>query len=252
MAIETTCQGCQKLLRVGDQHAGKTARCPSCGTIYTVPAHTANSPSEIGGYAYASPTPPGFSSPDSPSKPGERWLVKTAGGLSYGPVPKSELDRWLVEGRITPDSFLQREGNFTWEPADEVYPQLRMPPAKPGASPFAATSYDGKNPFADQFATANPYTSPSGGGAYQWPGRSSLWREPHRGGTVLALAIVGLFFCDILPVIAIIMAIVDLNKMGSGTMDPSGRGLTIAGLVIAILKLLLTAGIIFSIVAGDF
>lgn len=37
MPIELTCTGCAQTLRVGDDHAGKKARCPKCGTISTVP-----------------------------------------------------------------------------------------------------------------------------------------------------------------------------------------------------------------------
>jgi len=37
MAIEMQCPGCGQTLRVGDEHAGKQARCPQCGTITRVP-----------------------------------------------------------------------------------------------------------------------------------------------------------------------------------------------------------------------
>ena len=37
MAIETPCSGCGQKLAVAEEHAGKQARCPSCGEIYTVP-----------------------------------------------------------------------------------------------------------------------------------------------------------------------------------------------------------------------
>ncbi len=37
MPIEMNCTGCGQTLRVGDEHAGKKARCPACGTIAEVP-----------------------------------------------------------------------------------------------------------------------------------------------------------------------------------------------------------------------
>lgn len=37
MPIELRCHNCEKLLRVGDEAAGKKARCPNCGTISRVP-----------------------------------------------------------------------------------------------------------------------------------------------------------------------------------------------------------------------
>jgi hypothetical protein len=66
MAIETICTGCARKLRVGDEHAGKKARCPSCGTIYNVPASSfAQQPEarveqpEAGSFGYPPPSPGG-------------------------------------------------------------------------------------------------------------------------------------------------------------------------------------------------
>ncbi len=42
MAITTICSGCSKTLAVADEHAGRQARCPACGTIYTVPNRSAD------------------------------------------------------------------------------------------------------------------------------------------------------------------------------------------------------------------
>jgi predicted amidophosphoribosyltransferase len=83
------------------------------------------------------------------------------------------------------------------------------------------------------------------------PGRRTRWRSapvrrPHRGGTILALAIVSLCFCGvILGPAAVIMAIVDLNAMNAGRMDPSGTGLTWAGLVIGVLSTLAAVALIY-------
>ena len=49
---------------------------------------------------------------------------------------------------------------------------------------------------------------------------------------ILILGIIGCICC-IPPIVAIIMGFGDLGKMNSGQMDPSGKGLTIAGIVIA-------------------
>ncbi len=38
MPIEMSCTGCGQTLRVADEHAGKLARCPKCGTVVSVPA----------------------------------------------------------------------------------------------------------------------------------------------------------------------------------------------------------------------
>ncbi|NIP86558.1 MAG: hypothetical protein GTO03_13720 [Planctomycetales bacterium] len=35
--IETRCEGCGTIVAISDQHVGRRARCPRCGTEYTVP-----------------------------------------------------------------------------------------------------------------------------------------------------------------------------------------------------------------------
>jgi hypothetical protein len=90
--------------------------------------------------------------------------------------------------------------------------------------------------MADAAASAamNPY-APPGGSPYLWA--ASGYREQHRGPVILALGLAGMFLCDIACIAAVVMAIIDLSKMAKGTMDPSGRALTIAGLVIAAIRL---------------
>ena len=53
--------------------------------------------------------------------------------------------------------------------------------------------------------------------------------RPHRGGTILALGIVGLVCCFICGIIAWVMGNNDLKEMSAGRMDPSGQGMTNAG-----------------------
>jgi hypothetical protein len=43
MTIEFRCTQCQRLLRTGDETAGRQAQCPECGTISPVPSSTAAS-----------------------------------------------------------------------------------------------------------------------------------------------------------------------------------------------------------------
>ena len=57
---------------------------------------------------------------------------------------------------------------------------------------------------------------------------------PHRGGTVLTLGLLG-FCCVITAIIAWVMGYQDIKQMKAGTMDPSGRGTTQAGMVIGII-----------------
>ncbi len=46
MSIELNCTGCGQMLRVADEHAGKKARCPACGTIVEVPLSAGELPRE--------------------------------------------------------------------------------------------------------------------------------------------------------------------------------------------------------------
>jgi hypothetical protein len=213
MPIETLCQGCGKRLRVADEHAGKLAKCPQCQAVYTVPQSPVAA--AWGGGAAS----------DSPLGVGDRWHLKTPDGLTFGPVARAELDRWLAEGRITPHSQILHEGEGHWAWAAQIYPHLQAAaapsPFKPGAMPTAMLA-GGANPYADAPAAATSYSY----------GPYSPYREQHRGGTVLTMAIVGLVVCQFLAIAAVIMALVDLGKMKRGVMDPAGKGQTIAGLVI--------------------
>jgi len=46
MAIQISCDNCQTVLRVEDQHAGKSARCPNCSELVAIPfeSHRDNAP----------------------------------------------------------------------------------------------------------------------------------------------------------------------------------------------------------------
>ena len=65
MAIEFSCSGCGKTLRVADGAAGKQARCPGCGAIMNVPA------ARVGGLPGVAPQPfTGSTPPPFPQQPG--------------------------------------------------------------------------------------------------------------------------------------------------------------------------------------
>ncbi len=69
--------------------------------------------------------------------------------------------------------------------------------------------------------------------------------NPHRGGAVLALGIVGLALGCIIGwvpgIIAWVMANNDLQEMDAGVMDPAGRSLTNAGRICGIISVTLAA-----------
>lgn len=65
--------------------------------------------------------------------------------------------------------------------------------------------------------------------------------RPHRGVVILVLGILSLACsCFILGIIAWVMGSGDLREMDAGRMDPSGRGLTLAGKICGIISVVLS------------
>lgn len=244
MPIETLCQTCNNRLRVADEHAGKLARCPKCQSVYRVP--------QPAGSAEAT------SSAGSPAT-SDQWRLKTADGAVYGPVSRADMDRWLAEGRVTADSQLLQEGSEKWRWAGEIYPQLASttfggaaaaggtasslsssyaPTASGyggsyGVSPFARPSTPSSpggaaNPFSDSAAAPAAY-----GGSGYGPAMSPMghYYKPHRGALILILGILSIAVCTPLGIPAALMGMADLKAISNGTMDPSGKGLTMAGMI---------------------
>jgi len=60
--------------------------------------------------------------------------VKIEDGDTYGPVPKSELDEWVTEGRLTAESQVLRDGADQWQWASDLYPELEESPPEPEES----------------------------------------------------------------------------------------------------------------------
>ena len=252
MPIETICQGCSKKLRVGDEHAGKQARCPSCGAIYTVPNITPSSfapaPAKeaadlLSGFSKSESPAAASAFANPPAKETDRWFLRIDDGREFGPIDRPTLDQWFRERRIGPNSQLRRENESAWRSASTLFPSLAM------SGPTQQSAGSAANPFAD-----NPYQSPAParGASY---GAARSYSEPHRGGLILALGIISWATgCVVFGLAAWIMAAGDLNKMNAGRMDNSGRGLTQAGMIIGIIHTVLfglgMAFVFFAIFVG--
>jgi hypothetical protein len=216
MPIDTTCPSCGRTLRVAQEHAGKQAKCPVCNHLYTVPGPSSGSPGEPASAA------------DMPSTDTSQWSLKTPEGAIYGPVDRATLDRWLADGRIATDCYLAQGNSGSWQRAAEIYPQLSSRPNSQGASPASGSHW----------ASDSVRTSTVG---FHGVGNNTHLR-PHRGGLILALGILGLMSCQLLGIIAWLMGSDDLREIRAGRMDPSGEGLTQAGVVLGMISALL-AGI---------
>jgi hypothetical protein len=210
MTIETQCSLCGRLLRVGDEHAGKQARCPECGQISVIPLGGTAGPRRL----------PGESSPA-----GGLWSLRTPEGKVYGPIARTELDQWVAEGRITADCDLFDGAGQSWMAADALYPQIRPAPVAAAPRPIYP-----------------PSQAPPGGPTVRYR-PSTGYLAPHRGGAVLVLGILGFMMgCPIFSFMAWVMGSADLREMRAGRMDRSGEGLTQIGHILGAVVSLLWIG----------
>lgn len=201
MSLEVRCAGCGKMLRVAEQHAGKSLRCPVCNHISTAPA----------------------ASLSIPTAPAPTWHMRTPEGQTYGPVTREELDRWVGQGRIAADCELAQSAAGPWEPATSMFPTLVRVAPKPDPAP----AFQPPSPFG-----ASLY-SPAAGS-------TSQYMQPHRGGLILVLGLVGIVMgCPIFSLMAWVMGSGDLREMQVGRMDRSGEGLTQAGMILGMIPSIL-------------
>ncbi len=155
--------------------------------------------------------------------------MKTPEGQIYGPVDRGELGRWVDDGRVSEDCQLRRGEHGDWNGAAQIFPQL----SRPSAAQQSGGVY------------ANPYSARQSSIGNLNAGR---YVRPHRGGLILAFALLGWFVCPIFSIVAWSMGNTDVNQMRAGLMDQSGMGLTQAGQVIGMIHVCLTVlgfGLVF-------
>ena len=209
MHVDTICPGCQRKLRVPREHAGQSARCPICNTVYTVPETV--TPAEV-------------------HDPHNSWRLKTPEVQEYGPVTRASLETWVAEGRVSADCQLICEADGVWQSADNVYPVLRP-------APIGVPTPMWHNSPAKIADAAGPPVMPIG--------RAGRVINSDRGGIILALGILSWAIgCPIFGVLAWVMGSNDLNEMHQGTMDPRGQGMTEAGRIIGMIHAILFLGFI--------
>ena len=86
MPIEFHCTSCDRLLRTGDDTAGKQAKCPECGAIMLIPAST-----PPGAFSHGAPPPPPPGSVPAP--------YPSSAGRPRRPITPSKLDLSVVFSR---------------------------------------------------------------------------------------------------------------------------------------------------------
>ena len=232
MAITTTCSGCGKTLAVADEYAGRQARCPQCGQIYTVPMSTSPvSPSPMSPTPLSTPTSPQAPATLSPIASGGplnldnplgsptaadsaiQYWMKAADGKEYGPVDSTSLARWFSEGRVGTGYQIRAGENGVWQPAATF---------QAAANPAAST-----NPFASY--------APGPG-----VGQVRQYAKPDQSGIVLAMGILSWIVCPICGIVAWVMGGQALKDMQSGAADPTNRGLVQVGYYLGMVHVIVT------------
>lgn len=156
MGIRFRCPNGHKL-NVKSFLAGKRGICPHCGVkveipdpataaarrrspVTTVPAAgvaaesaSAGPPAVKNGSHLHLPRPAGVD--PIGEAPHAVWFVRPPTGGQFGPASGDVMRTWVLEGRVTADSLVWREGWSDWQPAGPLFPGIAsVAPSTPVAS----------------------------------------------------------------------------------------------------------------------
>jgi hypothetical protein len=130
--------------------AAKVAGQPGLATAVAVPVMgtLAGPPTVPMGALVTTPAAaPAMAAPSDPIEeaPEAIWYVRPPSGGQYGPARGDIMRKWIVEGRVSQDSLVWREGWNDWRTAGQVFPSLGMaasppPPVPQGSVVYAATA----------------------------------------------------------------------------------------------------------------
>ncbi|MBX3422261.1 MAG: hypothetical protein KF752_11965 [Pirellulaceae bacterium] len=226
MPIITPCTGCGAQLTVADEHAGKRARCPSCGNVYTVPSSGSGSeaPASTPELA-ATPTAQSPATTESPivsasdsqtAQPivDSYWLL-AADGQVYGPTDRDTLNRWFHEGRIGAGYRIRQGEAGPWTEAHVFHP----------ANAFHTAS---GNPYA-----VSPTLALGSGVA------SPTYAKPDRGVLVLVMGILSFVVCGLFSIIAVVMGARALKDIQAGLANPNDKTMVQIGFWLGVVNLVL-------------
>lgn len=133
----------------------------------------------------------------TPPEDGPLFYVRIPEGQIFGPVPRPEIDQWVLEGRIDNQCELREVTSDLWKKSSHYYPILALPEEVGSGTPFHKA-----------IKTNN----------------QAAYCFPHRGGASLLFALVGLMgMCPIFSIAAWSMAYADLEGIEQERIDPSGR-----------------------------
>lgn len=224
MAIQTICAGCGKALSVADEHAGKRAKCPSCGQIYTVPMA-----STLGSAQNASEDPNPLPSADqtdwatlepTTSAAPEQFWMQAADGQVFGPTDRGTLHRWFHEGRVGNNYKIKVSQSGNWMDASLFRP----------GTPNTAQPLTGGNPYG--VPTTGSASASSDGGLYQYP-------KKDKGVLVLVMGILSFAICGVFGIVGIVLGRTALNEIYSGQANPKDKTLATVGFWLSLISVVL-------------
>ena len=159
------------------------------------------------------------------------WYLQIPEGVTYGPVARSQLDRWVREGRVSVGCRLRDERESPWMAAELVYPDLL-------SSDSPSLPHEGRVALTGQPVDARDFSAPGSGATAAIP--RPLTQLPHRGPLVLTLGVVGLLvFCPVFSVLAWSFGTQDLREMQLGLMDSKGETSTRLGRMLGMVIVLI-------------
>lgn len=98
----------------------------------------------------SAPPPMGEASPfDDPKS---QWYVRPPSGGQFGPAPAEVFKQWIQENRVSPDSFIWRDGWEEWKKASDVCPEML---GERGVGNALSSQFGGTNSPSAKIQTAS-------------------------------------------------------------------------------------------------
>jgi hypothetical protein len=259
MPIDSTCSGCGKTLRVGDEFEGRQARCPVCQTVYSVVrtqaiggsnSDSSNKPLEIAETTYESSAIDSASNPfPTESKKVEsiatqdQYYVRTPNSVTYGPADGATVLTWMQQGRLDDSCHIRNASASEWMTIP-AWQNQAIVARSPGSAPL--------NPYANP-TRQQPYqfgTTPVSGN------QSAGYLKTGGGLIVLVLGALSWILCftiiggPICSIFAIVLGRNELKAIREGRSAPSEKPLAIIGIVLASIFLVISAILLLLAIVG--
>lgn len=142
MSISFNCPSCMKALKVRDEYAGRSSKCPRCGQSVFVPgsppvAALAQFQAPVAKPFVPQPVLVSLSPPPLPSS--DLWHY-TMNGVQQPPTSEQALRQMLAVGQLHPSEMAWKPGMASWVPASGLFAEESPPPLPSTPQSIAAKS----------------------------------------------------------------------------------------------------------------